>query len=142
MQMKKFLLTAVALIALAPQAHADRIDDSFSELEGTWCVLQERVDGKEITIYSRKDPVTKKPCSKTGSTTWITINRDASISGSEHTCKVQQGGDFKRINVKPEVSRMVFSFVYQCTAEGYRWSSSSLMWIDGDGNLKVGVAKK
>jgi hypothetical protein len=133
--MRKLLLAAAACALLAMQAHADKISDSFSEFEGTWCFL--RSIDKDITEYTRLNPKTKKPCTRGGNTDWITINNVATFSGSEHTCLAIEGGDYRKIG-----NHMMFKFKYRCTGEGYKWSNvTSLRISDTTGNLQVLVDK-
>jgi hypothetical protein len=131
--MKKVALIALLLASTSP-AHADKLDDSFPEIQGTWCYL--RQDGA-TTTYARTDPTTKKRCSKTGKVEWITIDNVATFSGSEYSCLAKEGGDFRKVG-----RHMMFKFDYRCSGEGYKWRKVVSFLIDADGNLRVGIDKK
>jgi hypothetical protein len=137
MNMKKLAIALTAVLLLSSQSRADKISDSFSEVEGTWCYLKRTDDtAAVITAYARLDPTTKKPCTKTGSTEWISIDKVATLSGSEYTCMVHEGGDYHKMD-----NRMMFSFKYRCKGEGRKWNMRALIVIRPDGNLRVGILK-
>jgi hypothetical protein len=134
---KLLLVTAATCALLATQASADKLSDSFSEVEGTWCYLRH---DKDITIYTRLDPTTKKPCSKTGNIDWISIDNVATLRGSEHTCIAREGGDYRLIRYKIG-PRMMFKFEYRCSGEGHKWVNHTSLIVDAHGNLVVGIEK-
>jgi hypothetical protein len=149
--MKKLLVTAACLAMLVTQAQADKISDTFKEVEGTWCFRSEIDDGKgpyKSTTYT-------KPCTKNGDVEWLTIDKVATMSGSEYTCLAVEGGDFRELSVptgdgtdgKPNtwVKRMQFAFKYRCTGEGHKWTQDVRILLGGvkfKGNPVLFVAVK
>src|SRR2546428_401285 len=130
--MKKLLLAAVTTCALLTQAHADKISDTFAEVEGLWCYspetknLDKAPKGWVTTIYTRVDASTKKRCNRiSGNTDWIYIDNNTGTSGSEYTCVTVEGGDNGEQSVEMadgrHVKKMVFVFRQRCKAEGYKW---------------------
>jgi hypothetical protein len=144
--MRKFTLALSTVLLLSSQASADKISDTFSEIEGTWCYssatehLDQSNSGKGYltTIYT-------KPCKKNGRTDWVSIDKVVTLKGSEYTCAAVEGGDAGLVSTpygnKGTSKKMVFSFKHRCTGEGYRWTQTTRFLITGKGELYVGVKK-
>jgi hypothetical protein len=147
-KVKKLLLAAVASALLVAPVRADKISDTFSEVEGTWCYssatnrLDQSNSGKGYitTIY-------KKPCVKTRGVDWISVDKVVTLKGSEYTCVAVEGGDAGVVSVpygskgSKTVDKMVFSFKHRCVGEGWKWTQTTRFLITGRGELFVGVKK-
>jgi hypothetical protein len=146
--MKKLLLTTVACVLLVTQAQADKIDDSFAEVNGLWCYSSrtEHLDpapkGWETTIYTRLNEGTNKRCTRaTGD--WLFVDDNTGLNGSEYSCVTVEGGDNGWQSVKIDngkrVRRMVFSFRQRCNAEGFKWNRDVRIMLGEKDELFVGV---